>query len=140
MSGRAVPPGWEENPTSWPRRLEIVVLAAAGLIVAGYLTLYQLGLLESVFDPFFPQGSPRVLHLLEPVPDAALGVLAYGAEIVLSLIGGEDRWRTMPWTTLAFGVAVFSGALVSVLLMIAQPVFADAWCTLCLVSAGISLL
>ncbi|ABG05667.1 Vitamin K epoxide reductase [Rubrobacter xylanophilus DSM 9941] len=140
MSGRGVPPGWEENPTSWPRRLQVAALAAAGLLVAGYLTLYQLGLTGGVWDPFFPQGSPKVLRLFEPVPDAALGALAYGTEIVLSFVGGEDRWRTMPWTTLAFGATVFAGALVSVLLMIAQPVLARAWCTLCLASAGISLL
>jgi hypothetical protein len=65
--------------------------------------------------------------------------LAYLTEIVLSLIGGQDRWRTMPWTTIALGLVVGLGAVVSVLLMIVQPVVAGAWCTLCLASAFVSL-
>jgi hypothetical protein len=80
-----------------------------------------------------------VLSLLKPFPDAALGVLAYGTEVVLSFVGGSDRWRTMPWTAILFGLVIFSGAIVSVLLMIIQPLFANAWCTLCLSSAVISL-
>ena len=133
-----VPPGWEENPTAWAKRIRLVVLASVGLCVASYLTLYQLGVLTEVWDPFFPDGSPKVLHLLEPLPDAALGVLAYLTEIVLSLIGGEDRWRTAPWTVLALGFVIFCGAAVSVVLLIVQPVVVGAWCTLCLVSAFVS--
>lgn len=139
MADRAVPPGWDENPTAWPRRLALAALAFVGLGVAGYLTLYQLGFLGGVWDPFFPQGSPKVLRLMEPLPDAALGALAYGTEVVLSFIGGRDRWRSAPWTVLVFGFVIFSGAFVSVLLMIVQPVVAGAWCTLCLASAVISL-
>ncbi len=136
---RAVPPGWDENPTAWPKRIAIAGVAFAGLCVAGYLTLYQLGLFSSVWDPFFPKGSPEVLGLTEPFPDAALGVLAYGTEVVLSFIGGSDRWRTMPWTALAFGFVILGGFVVSVLLMIVQPLVAGAWCTPCLVSAIISI-
>ncbi len=80
---RAAPPGWDENPTAWPKRIAIAGVAFAGLCVAGYLTLYQLGLFSSVWDPFFPKGSPEVLGLTELFPDAALGVLAYGTEVVL---------------------------------------------------------
>ncbi len=138
MTGRPdVPPGWDENPTTWPKRIRLIVVASFGLLVAGYLTLYQLGVLESVWDPFL-DGSPKVLHLFEPVPDAALGALAYGTEIVLSLIGGEDRWRTAPWVLLAFGFVILSGALVSVALVLIQPLVVGAWCTLCLTSAAVS--
>jgi hypothetical protein len=37
---------------------------------------YQLGVLTEVWDPFFPDGRPKVLQLLEPLPDAVLGVLS----------------------------------------------------------------
>jgi hypothetical protein len=141
MKGPAdIPPGWDENPTAWPKRIAIAAVAFVGLCVAGYLTLYQLRVLPSVWDPFFPSGSPEVLDLLKPFPDAALGVLAYGTEVVLSFVGGSDRWRTMPWTAILFGIVIFSGAAVSVLLMMVQPLFANAWCTLCLASALISLI
>jgi len=133
-----VPPGWEDNPAAWPKRIRLIILALGGLCVASYLTLYQLGVLESVWDPFFPAGSPEVLHLLEPIPDAALGALAYVTEIVLSLIGGDDRWRTGPWTVLALGLVIACGAAVSVLLVIVQAFVVGAWCTLCLISSFLS--
>ena len=62
-----VPPGWKDNPTAWAKRIRLVVLASVGLCFASYLALYQLGVLTEVWDPFFPEGSPKVLHLLEPV-------------------------------------------------------------------------
>ena len=135
----AVPPGWNENPTAWPKRIALAALAFAGFCVAAYLTLYQIKVFPSVWDPFFPSGSPRVLHLTDPFPDASLGVLAYLTEILLTFIGGRDRWRAMPWTVLAFGLVIASGAGVSVLLMIVQPTVVGAWCTLCLASAVTSL-
>jgi Vitamin K epoxide reductase family len=133
-----IPPGWDENPTAWPKRIRLISLAFVGLCVASHLTLYQLGFVSNVWDPFFPGGSPKVLHLMEPLPDAALGALAYLTEIVLSLIGDEDRWRTAPWTVLALGFVIACGALVSVVLVIVQPVVAGAWCAPCLVSAFVS--
>jgi Vitamin K epoxide reductase family len=133
-----VSPGWSENPTAWPKRIRLILLAFVGFCIASYLTLYQLGVFTEVWDPFFPGGSPKVLHLMEPLPDAALGALAYLTEILLSLIGGEDRWRTAPWTVLALGFVIVCGALVSVVLVIVQPVVAGAWCALCLASAFVS--
>jgi hypothetical protein len=133
-----VPPGWDENPTAWPQRIRLVVLAFVGLCVAAYLTLYQLGVFAHVWDPFFQSG--KVLNLLGRFPDAALGVVAYLAEIVLSLIGGEDRWRSAPWTVLALGVLISCGAVVSVLLVVVQPVVVSEWCTLCLTSSLVSFL
>lgn len=134
----AVPPGWDENPTAWPKRIRLIALALVGLCVASYLTLYQVGVLDSVWDPFFPNGSTKVLHLMEPLPDAALGAAAYLTEIVLSLVGGEDRWRSAPWTVLALGFVIACGAAVSVALVIVQPLVVGAWCTLCLASAAVS--
>ncbi len=83
---RSIPPGFDKNPTAWPRRIFLVSLAFAGLCVSVYLALFQIGVLQSVWDPFFQ--SPRVLEFLG-FPDAALGAVAYGTEIALSLIGGE---------------------------------------------------
>ena len=134
----AVPQGWDENPTAWPKRVRLILLALLGLCVASYLTLYQLGVFGGVWDPFFPDGSAKVLGLMAPLPDAALGAAAYLAEIVLSLLGGEDRWRSAPWTVLALGFVIACGAAVSVALVIVQPVVVGAWCTLCLASAAVS--
>lgn len=136
MTAPSIPPGFEKNPTAWPRRIVLAALALAGLCVSVYLTLFQVEVLQSVWDPFFR--SPKVLEYLG-IPDAALGALAYGTEVVLTFIGGRSRWRTAPWTVLAFGVVILGGALVSLLLIGMQAFLVDAWCTLCLASAAISL-
>ena len=122
-----IPPGWDENPTAWPKRLSLAARAFIGFAIAGYLTLYQFGVFPAVWDPFLPNESPKVLGFTYPFPDAALGVLGYLTEIVLSFIGGLDRWRMMPWASIALGFVVGFGAVVSVLLMIVQPVFVGAW-------------
>jgi uncharacterized membrane protein len=135
MMGAKVPPGFDENPTRWSRRIWLGVLALLGLYVSSYLTLFQIEVFPAVWDPFF--SSEKVLTFLG-VPDAALGVLAYATEIVLLSIGGRERWRTMTWTVLALGFVILSGAVVSVLLILMQAFLVDAWCTLCLASAAIS--
>jgi len=136
MTDSSVPPGFDKNPTAWPRRIVLAILALSGFFVSVYLTLFQVDVLQSVWDPFFQ--SPKVLEYLG-IPDAALGAMAYGTEVVLTFIGGRSRWRTAPWTVLAFGFVILSGALVSLLLIGMQAFLVDAWCTLCLASAAISL-
>jgi uncharacterized membrane protein len=139
----SIPPGWSYNPSSWSERLWLVGVAILGLGVSGYLALYQWGIITHVWEPFFGNGSEVVLHSflskIFPVPDAALGAAAYGLDAVTGAIGGRDRWRSMPWMVVLFGLAVGPLGVVSVLLVIAQPGLLHAWCTLCLLSALISL-
>lgn len=140
----SVPPGWSYNPSTWGERLWLVGVAVLGFGVSGYLALYQYGLLEDVWEPLFGRDSEKVLHsflsTLLPVPDAALGAAAYALDAVTGVIGRQDRWRSMPWMVILFGLAVGPLGLVSVLLVIAQPAVLHAWCTLCLFSALISLI
>jgi hypothetical protein len=133
----SVPPGWKHNPTSVRRRVLLAALAFTGLVVATYLTLFQIGVLDDVWDPFFD--ARAVLELTAPVPDALAGLGAYAAELVLLAVGGRDRWRSLPWSCLALGLVLACGAVISVALIVIQPVVAGAWCTLCLVSAVLSL-
>lgn len=113
------------------RRVLLLLLPAAGLAVSVYLTLYQLDVLGSVWDPLFD--SPKVLGLTEPVPDAAAGALAYGAETALWFAGRRT------WALLLLGALFAAGAVTSLVLIAVQAFVADAWCLLCLVSAAISL-
>ncbi|HET9846471.1 MAG TPA: vitamin K epoxide reductase family protein [Nitrospira sp.] len=139
-----IPIGWTYNPSSWFERLWLVAVALVGFAVSGYLALYQLGYFSEVWEPFFGTGSADVLHSalsrVLPIPDAALGAAAYVADGITGVIGARDRWRSMPWMVILFGLAVGPLGLVSILLVIAQPVVLHAWCTLCLVSALISLI
>jgi len=64
-----IPSGWDYNPSSWPQRIPIVVLAIIGFLVASYLALFQMKVLPEVWDPFFGGGSRKSLtsyisHLL----------------------------------------------------------------------------
>jgi uncharacterized membrane protein len=133
-------PTARDDPAPPARRWVMLGLACAGLGIAAYLTLYQLGVISTVWDPAFgSRSSVTVLGLADPVPDALAGVLAYATEIVLLLIGGADAWRRRPWISVALGGVLLVGAGVSVLLIILQPVLAAHWCIACLTSAAISL-
>ncbi|MGI8485628.1 MAG: vitamin K epoxide reductase family protein, partial [Thermomicrobiales bacterium] len=107
-----------------------------------YLTLYQINVIGSVWEPFFGNGSKKILDsslaTSLPIPDALLGVIAYLVEVVLDLAGGEDRWHRRPWLTIAFGVVVIGMAAGSVGLVLMQAFYFQAFCTFCLVSAAIS--
>ncbi len=138
-----IPPGWDYNPAKWSQRIPIVVLAMVGFLIAGYLSLYQLDLIKTVWEPFFGKGSVKILnskisHVL-PIPDAALGAFGYLVDAVTGIIGGKRRWREMPWIVIVFGLAVGPLGFVSVMLVVFQPVLFSAWCTLCLASAVISI-
>lgn len=138
-----VPPGWQDNPSSWVQRLPIVAIALAGFGIATYLALYQFGVIRTVWEPFFGDGSRRILNsrvsTILPVPDAAIGAFGYLADAVTGVIGGTRRWRTMPWIVVVFGFAVGPLGAVSITLVILQPVLFDSFCTLCLASAVVSL-
>lgn len=138
------PPAWDYNPSTWSQRIPLVVIALVGFLIALYLGLYQLGIYETVWEPFFGDGSRKVLNSsiskLLPVPDGLLGAFGYLADAVTGAIGSESRWKTKPWIVILFAIAVGPLGLVSILLVISQPVVLDAWCTLCLSSALISVI
>lgn len=142
--GSGIPPGWDYNPATWPQRLPIIALALVGFIIAAYLALYQYRVVRDVWEPLFGDGSRTILNSplskVLPVSDAALGALGYLADAVTGAIGGSRRWRTMPWLVIIFGIFVGPLGAVSIGLVIAQPVLYDSWCTLCIVTAIISVL
>ena len=141
---RSVPPGWDYNPASMSQRLPIVALALIGCAIATVLALYQYGILTAVWEPFFGEGSRIVLSSglsrVLPVSDAALGAAGYLADAITGIIGGRDRWRSMPWIVVGFAILVGPIGVVSIGLVIAQPIMYNAWCSLCLASAAISVL
>jgi len=143
-SGPSIPPGWTYNPSTWPQRLPIAFLAFICWMISRYLAAYQLGYIHTIWDPFFDQGTVRVLtsdvSQAFPVSDAGLGAFAYSLEMFSAFLGNERRWRTMPWMVLIFGILSVPVSLVSVILIILQPLAVGAWCTLCLITAVCMLL
>ncbi|HEV7329636.1 MAG TPA: vitamin K epoxide reductase family protein [Flavisolibacter sp.] len=138
-----IPPAWDYNPSSWGQRMPLIVIAIIGFFIALYMGLFQLEVLDSVWDPFFGDGSRKILtsSVSEalPVPDAILGAFGYLVDAVTGVIGGVHRWKKMPWIVVVFGVAIGPLGMISILLVILQPVLIGAWCTLCLVTAVLSV-
>lgn len=142
-----IPPGWDANPSSWSQRIPIIVLAILGGLTAGWLALYQQEIVDTVWEPFFGDGTEDIVRgsgfsqAFErfPIGDAALGALGYVADAVTGAIGGTDRWRRMPWIVVIFGAFVGPFGAMSVMLTIFQPVLYGSFCTLCLFSGVVSL-
>jgi uncharacterized membrane protein len=142
--GPDTPPGWSYNPSDWIQRGPIIAMAFVGFFLSRYLAAYQLGHISYPWDPFFADGTRRVLDSeisrAWPISDAGLGAVSYMLEALSGLMGGKNRWRTMPWMVLMFGVLVVPLGVVSIVLVILQPVAVGAWCTLCLVTAAAMLI
>lgn len=143
QSDSNIPPGWDYNPATWSQRLPIVGLALVGTAIATYLALWQYEVVDTVWEPFFGDGTRKILDselsYVLPISDAALGALAYIADAIAGVIGGRGRWRTMPWIVVLFAILVGPLGAVSIGLVIAQPVMYGEWCTLCLASAVVSI-
>ncbi|MDQ3265335.1 MAG: vitamin K epoxide reductase family protein [Myxococcota bacterium] len=141
--GPAQPPGWSYNPSSWPQRAVMIGLGFAGFVVSRYLAAYQLGYIDSIWDPFFGDGTRQVLNSnmshMWPISDAAFGTVAYTFEFLMGFMGASTRWRTMPWMVTLYGFLVIPLGLVHISLVISQPVLVGEWCTFCLLAAAIML-
>ncbi|HZW22721.1 NAD-dependent epimerase/dehydratase family protein [Noviherbaspirillum sp.] len=144
VTGPDTPPGWDYTPSGWTNRLPIIILAFVGLFISRYLAAYQLGHIPAAWDPFFGDGTERIItsSVSEawPVADAGLGATVYVLEILTGIIGDKRRWRTMPWLVLAFGILIVPLGAVSVFFIIIQPIVIGTWCTLCLIGALAMLL
>lgn len=142
--GPDTPPGWSYNPSDWIQRGPIIAMAFVGLFLSRYLAAYQLGHIPYPWDPFFGDGTRRVLDSevskAWPISDAGLGAVSYMIEALSGFMGGRNRWRTMPWMVLMFGFLVVPLGIVSIVLVVLQPVAVGAWCTLCLVTAAAMLI
>jgi uncharacterized membrane protein len=142
-SGPAVPDGWSYNPSAWSQRLPVIVLSAVSYLAALYMTAFQLGYIDTVVDPLFGNGTQRVLmssvSRAFPVSDAGLGAATYLIDLAMTCAGDRSRWRTLPWLVIVFGILIVPVGIVSVVLVMLQPIAVGAWCTWCLVTAVATL-
>jgi nucleoside-diphosphate-sugar epimerase len=147
MAGPELPSGWSYNPSSWTQRLPIIVLALIGLQVSRYLAAYQLGHIDSVWEPFFMGAADNPRNGTEeiitssvskawPVSDAAVGGYTYILEILTGIVGSRMRWRTMPWLVILFGLMIAPLGITSIFFIIIQPIVIGTWSTLALFGAA----
>lgn len=141
--GPEIPPGWTYNPSTWHQRAPMIGLGFLGWLISRYLAAYQLGYITQVWEPFFGEGTVRVLtsemSKMWPISDAGLGATAYTFEMLMAWMGGKTRWRSMPWMVTFFFILVVPLGLTHIVLVISQPVVVGEWCTLCLAAAGVML-
>jgi len=134
-----VPQGWSYNPSSWSQRAPIIALALLGFFLSRQMASFELGHITSFGDPIFGAGTESVLTSTVsrafPIPDAGLGAVAYMIEFLMGFMGDKRRWRTMPWMVTFFGILVVPLGIVSITLIILQPLAVGAWCTPCLIAA-----
>jgi nucleoside-diphosphate-sugar epimerase len=150
-AGPELPPGWSFNPSTWTQRLPIIVLALVGLQVSRYLAAYQLGHVDSVWEPFFMGAADNPRNGTEeiitssvskawPVSDAAVGGYTYVLEILTGIVGSRTRWRTMPWLVILFGLMIAPLGITSIFFIIIQPIVIGTWSTLALIGAAAVLI
>ena len=145
-TGPTIPKGWGYSPSDWFQRLPVIMLAVVGLLISRYLTAYQLGTVDSVWEPFFAgtvpgkNGTEQIItsEVSEawPVPDAGIGALTYALEILVGIIGSSRRWRTMPWLVVLFGIMIVPLGAVSIFFIVIQPIVIGTYSTLALIAAA----
>ncbi len=142
------PRPWDYNPSSWPQRIPICILAMIAFFIAAYMGLYQWRLVSTAWDPIFGKQTEAVLdsgvsermrHWFL-VPDAIFGAVAYLGDAIFGLAGSTRRWQYRPWLVLIFGIDVIPLGIVSAVLVVLQGAVVGSWCFLCLVTAVISLI
>lgn len=149
MDKNDVPPGWSYSPSTYVQRIPIIALGAVGFVLSRILTAYQLGHVDMVWEPFF--SSPNNLNGTEyiitsdiskawPIADGGLGAMSYMFEILMGVMGGRARWRTMPWMVMLFGIVVVPLGVISIYFIIIQPVVIGTYCTICLMAAAAMLI
>ena len=138
----------QDSGAKWAR-IAMAVLATAGLIDTGSITLKRWGLLGNLTCPMGADGCDKVLNsawgtVFAGIPLSFAGVLAYSAVLLMALLpllpglqeNKSDLSRRTWWGlfTVSLAMAVFSGVLLGVMLLKIQ-----AFCFFCVLSAGLSL-
>jgi hypothetical protein len=146
QTGPTVPKGWDYSPSNWFQRLPVILLAVVGLLVSRYLTAYQLGAIDNVWEPFFSgtidgkNGTEQIItsdvSKSWPVADAGVGAMTYALEILVGAIGSARRWRTMPWLVVLFGIMIVPLGAISIFFIVIQPIVIGTYSTLALIAAA----
>ena len=138
----------QDSGAKWAR-IAMAVLATAGLIDTGSITLNRWGLLGNLSCPMGADGCDKVLNsawgtVFAGIPLSLVGALAYGAVLlmaVLPLLPGlqenkADLSRRTWWGLFSVSLAMAVFSLVLVGLMVFKI---EAFCFFCVLSAVLSL-
>ena len=132
-----------DGDRSLRRRRWLTALAAAGLVDAGIMALYQMGVIRRLPDPPLPHfdsgaviGS-RAAYALG-APDATLNVLQLAATMVLAGAGGTRASGRSPWHGLILGLTTLGGAVGAAAYLYNMIARQKRGCVYCLPAEAIS--
>ena len=127
------------------RRRRIAGLSLSGMASLGVVAAYQFGLIAGPPEPRLPRLDAKAVdasgeayrYLL--TPDAALGLVSYGATLVLAGMGTAKRSETRPWIPLALLAKTVGDAAYGAYLTLEQGTKHRRFCSWCLLTAAASL-
>jgi len=145
--GASIRSNWREsNESTMRRRRGIAGLSIFSVGAMGAIALYQTGLLRrppepkwSIFNAARVNGSEEAYSFLG-TPDALLGLLSYAGTAFLAGAGGTDRARTIPLIPIAMGLKTMADAAMAGKLAWKEKTKFKAYCLLCLLVSGATLL
>lgn len=118
-------------------RLGIAVIALLGIFVAGYLTMYNFGLLGVI--QCGTGGCETVQSsqyaMLFGTPVALLGLFGYIVIFAIAMIGIQPRWVAARWVAVLLVLISGVGTAFSAYLTYLEAAVIHAWCQWCVVSA-----
>ena len=134
----------EDGPLLQNRRW-VVGLSLYNILAMSAISLYQMGILESVPEVHLPgedadaiNGSAQAYEILQ-TPDAVLAIGSYAATAALAAMGPPDRVKTLPWPALGMGIKALADAAFAAKLLWDQPTKYKAYCSWCVTGALASL-
>ena len=112
-SASLAPPGWQVNPSVAGQRASIVTLGLAGMLLATVCAMHAKGAVR-LWEPLPVITAEGWVLPAVPAPLPELDLIGFAAIVLLTMLGGADRWRTRPKLVLANAAAVglTAGALV----------------------------
>jgi uncharacterized membrane protein len=120
----------------------VAALGTLGLLDAGYMLAYSLGVVDRLVCPLFGSGCERVArstyarHL--GIPNSAVGAAGYATLVALAAAAGDAPARRRPVPALGMALVGAAAAAASAYLTWAQAARVGAWCFWCLTSAGLN--
>lgn len=124
------------------RKITALNLVAAGAM--GAIVLYQMGIIDHLPEPDVAgfnadkvDASSEAYQKLN-MPDAVLGLLSYATTMSLAASGGADRAREAPLVPIAMAAKAVADALQAGKLTWDQWAKHKAFCSYCLLAAGVT--
>jgi uncharacterized membrane protein len=123
-------------------RMAIALLALIGVLISLYMSAYHFGWLGTIACGTggceTVQNSPWAKFVGVPVP--LIGLLGYGALLVLSLLGVQERFEEDRRVALLLTAGAVIGLAFSGYLTWLEASVIHAWCRWCIVSALLATL